>query len=88
MDVTTDAAGDVVKLFGNIQDITDREEAAQTLAASEQHFRVAFDNAPIGMSMISLAPGSEGRYLGANAAFCEMLGYYLRRACLPQRWPT
>ena len=25
--------------------------------------------------MISLAPGSEGRYLGANAAFCEMLGY-------------
>ncbi len=75
MDVATDAAGEVTTLWGNTQDITEREEAAQTLAASEQHFRVAFDNAPIGMTMISLAPGTEGNYLGANAAFCEMLGY-------------
>jgi diguanylate cyclase (GGDEF)-like protein/PAS domain S-box-containing protein len=75
MDVGTDAIGNVTTLWGTTQDITDREEAAQTLAASEQHFRVAFDNAPIGMSMISLAPESEGCYLRANAEFCVMLGY-------------
>lgn len=75
MDVATDAAGEVTTLWGNTQDITEREEAAQALAASEQHFRVAFDNAPISMSMIGLAPGSEGCYLRANAEFCTMLGY-------------
>ena len=46
MDVATDAAGEVTTLWGNTQDITEREEAARELAASEQHFRVAFDNAP------------------------------------------
>jgi diguanylate cyclase (GGDEF)-like protein/PAS domain S-box-containing protein len=75
MDVATDAAGEIITLWGSTQDITEREEAAQVLAASEQHFRVAFDNAPIGMCMISLAPGSEGCYLRANAEFCAMVGY-------------
>jgi diguanylate cyclase (GGDEF)-like protein/PAS domain S-box-containing protein len=75
IDVATDSTGKVTTLWGTTQDITERESAARVLAASEQHFRVAFDNAPIGMSMISLAPGSRGRYLRANAAFCEMLGY-------------
>jgi diguanylate cyclase (GGDEF)-like protein/PAS domain S-box-containing protein len=75
MDVATDAAGEPTTLWGNTQDITEQQEAAQELAASEQHFRVAFDNAPIGMSMISLAPDSAGRYLRANAEFCAMLGY-------------
>jgi diguanylate cyclase (GGDEF)-like protein/PAS domain S-box-containing protein len=75
MDVATNAAGEVTTLWGNTQDITEQEEAARVLAASEQHFRVAFDNAPIGMSMISLAPGSEGDYLRANAEFCAMVGY-------------
>jgi diguanylate cyclase (GGDEF)-like protein/PAS domain S-box-containing protein len=75
MDVATDASGEVTTLWGNTADITEREEAARVLAASEQHLRVAFDNAPIGMCTISLAPGSEGRYLRANAAFCELVGY-------------
>ena len=75
MDVATDAMGNVTKLWGTTQDVTEREEATRALAASERHFRVAFDNAPIGMSMMSLAPGSEGHYLQANAAFCAMVGY-------------
>ena len=55
-------------------DVTDQAESSARLAASEEHFRVAFDNAPIGMSMISLAPEDEGRYLRTNAAFQQMLG--------------
>ena len=55
--------------------LRDREAADAALASTEQQFRIAFDNAPIGMSMISLEPESAGRYLRANAAFCAMLGY-------------
>ena len=74
-DVALDDAGEVAHLWGTAQDITGREQFAEALAASEQHFRVAFDNAPIGMSMIGLVGETRGHYLRANDAFCRMLGY-------------
>ena len=74
-DVAVDKNSGVDHLWGTTQDITGQEDFAQALAASEQHFRVAFDNAPIGMSMISLVDETRGRYLRANDAFCTMLGY-------------
>ncbi|MEP6760117.1 MAG: EAL domain-containing protein [Sporichthyaceae bacterium] len=74
-DVALDSAGQVEHLWGTAQDITGREQFAEALAASEQHFRVAFDNAPIGMSMIGLVGETRGHYLRANDAFCRMLGY-------------
>jgi diguanylate cyclase (GGDEF)-like protein/PAS domain S-box-containing protein len=74
-DVALDATGEVDALWGTAQDITGREHFAEALAASEQHFRVAFDNAPIGMSMIGLVGENRGHYLRANDAFCQMLGY-------------
>jgi len=77
-DVALDDAGEVEHLWGTAQDITGREQFAEALAASEQHFRVAFDNAPIGMSMIGLVGKSQGQYLRANDAFCRMLGYEAR----------
>ena len=66
-------------------DVTEQAEAAARLRASEEHFRVAFDNAPIGMSMISLAPEDRGRYLRTNAAFEAMLGCSQRRAARRRR---
>ncbi|MES2936122.1 MAG: PAS domain S-box protein [Pseudomonadota bacterium] len=45
--------------------------AARLYDASEQQFTSAFENAPIGMSLI--AP--DGRRLRVNRAFCRMLGY-------------
>jgi diguanylate cyclase (GGDEF)-like protein/PAS domain S-box-containing protein len=74
-DLTRDEDGNALSLWGATQDVTEREESERELAASEQHFRIAFDNAPIGMSMLSLVPESAGRYLRANDAFCTMLGY-------------
>ncbi|MGZ4595274.1 MAG: putative bifunctional diguanylate cyclase/phosphodiesterase [Actinomycetes bacterium] len=74
-DMTTGPAGDIVMMWGTTQDITQREESAQALTASEQHFRIAFENAPIGMSMISLGRDATAMYLRANDAFCRMLGY-------------
>ena len=74
-DVRTAPDGSVVALWGTAMDITAQVEQTTRLAASEEHFRVAFDNAPIGMSMISLTPDTAGRYLRANHAFEEMVGY-------------
>jgi diguanylate cyclase (GGDEF)-like protein/PAS domain S-box-containing protein len=74
-DLRTTENGAVLQLWGTAVDITDQRNAAAQLAASEEHFRVAFENAPIGMSMISLEPEHRGRYLRTNTAFCEMLGY-------------
>jgi len=42
-----------------------------TIREGDQRFRVAFQNAGVGVSILSL----EGRFLHANAALCAMLGY-------------
>ncbi len=73
-DVRRNGDGVVTHLWGTGMDITDQEESAARLAASEEHFRVAFENAPIGMSMISLSADDPGRFLRANAALQTMLG--------------
>ena len=41
------------------------------LATSEQTFRLAMDNAPIGKALVGL----DGRWLRVNNALCELLGY-------------
>lgn len=41
----------------------------------EARFRAAFDEAPIGMALVSLDPRSYGRFLQVNPALCAMLGY-------------
>jgi len=46
--------------------------------ASEEAFRLAFENAPVGMSIVDLAPGSHGRFLRVNEAMCRTLGYSRR----------
>lgn len=43
----------------------------QSLAASEAAFRSVFDNAPVGMELVSL----DGKLLKVNVAQCELLGY-------------
>ena len=48
-----------------------RQQAEETLLASELRFRRVFEYAPIGMDIVS----AEGRPLRANRALQEMLGY-------------
>ena len=52
-------------------DADERERTRSDLAASEDRFREAFNNAPIGLALISL----DGKYQQVNRAMCEMLGY-------------
>jgi diguanylate cyclase (GGDEF)-like protein/PAS domain S-box-containing protein len=47
------------------------DRAARSLRAAEEHFRVAFDEAPIGMMIIDL----EARYASVNDAFCAIVGH-------------
>ncbi len=47
----------------------------EALRDSEERFRAAFDDAPVGVAMASLDPGRRGEYLAVNAAFCELTGY-------------
>jgi PAS domain S-box-containing protein len=53
------------------RDITATKQAVEALEAAREHFRRAFDDAPIGMSIATL----DGRIERVNAAFCELVGF-------------
>jgi diguanylate cyclase (GGDEF)-like protein/PAS domain S-box-containing protein len=75
----------VVLLYGDLREVTawqkanDQLRAQQeelrklnaALAESEERFRIAFHNAPIGMAMID----TDSRIIQANPSLCAMLGY-------------
>jgi PAS domain S-box-containing protein len=54
-----------------IRDITDRKRTELALRESEERFRRAFRDAPIGMALIGL----DDRWLKVNPALCHMFGY-------------
>lgn len=56
----------------------DNARLAERLRASEESFRLAFDNAPVGMSIVDFSPDTTGRFLRVNEAMCRMLGYSRR----------
>ena len=87
-----DAAGRIAWLRGTAQDITERKQAEDQLRASEEKFRRVFRDAGVGMVIVS----PDGRFLAANEAFCESLGYTeeellqktVQSITLPEDWPA
>jgi diguanylate cyclase (GGDEF)-like protein/PAS domain S-box-containing protein len=61
---------DVAGLVSNLHEITDRKESEAALAEAEERFRTSFDEAPIGMILVS----RQGRILRANRSFGEIVG--------------
>ncbi|HEY9675752.1 MAG TPA: PAS domain S-box protein, partial [Waterburya sp.] len=53
------------------RNISERKRAEEALRESEERFHQAFENAAIGMALVSL----DGRWLQVNRSLCEMLGY-------------
>jgi PAS domain S-box-containing protein len=64
-------AGELVRIVGTVEDISDRKKMEDALRESEELFRRAFDDAPIGISLVT----PSGQFLKANAYYCNMLGY-------------
>ncbi len=69
--LTRDEQGNPLAILVQIQDITDRKRIESSLLESEGLFRGAFTFSMVGMTI----SGPDGRYLRANQAFCEMIGY-------------
>ena len=70
--------GEIIKLRGVIQDITDRKQDEQRLISlkeaserSESKFKAITDQAIEGITVADL----DGHYTFVNKAFCDMLGY-------------
>jgi PAS domain S-box-containing protein len=53
-----------------LRDATERLAQEAQLRASEERFRSAFDHAPLGMALVSLA----GEFIQVNDALCRLLG--------------
>jgi two-component system, cell cycle sensor histidine kinase and response regulator CckA len=68
---TIGSDGKTVYRLGFVADITHEKQRDEALALSEEQFRNAFGNAPIGMAIVS----TEGRFLRVNDALCEIVGY-------------
>ncbi len=54
-----------------VEDVTERKRTERILRESEERFRSAFENAPIGVALM----GGDGRWFQVNRALCEILGY-------------
>ncbi len=54
-----------------IRNITDRKQIEMALRTSEEQFRHAFEDASIGMAIVSL----DGYWLKVNSALCQLVGY-------------
>ncbi len=64
-------AGKVTHFIAVKQDITRRKRAEGELRRSEERFRFAFEQGPLGI----IAVGADRRLIKVNRAFCRMLGY-------------
>jgi PAS domain S-box-containing protein len=73
--------GKIVRLFGNIMDITGRKQSEQALRASDEKFKYVFDHSSVGKSF-TLVTGE----INVNAAFCDMLGY-TQEELKNKKWP-
>jgi len=63
--------GELRRLFGTIQDVTDLRAAEQAHREARDLFEAAFAHAPIGMALVGL----DGRWLRVNRAMCEIAGW-------------
>lgn len=69
--VEADGSGRAIRLYGTLQDITERLRAEEAVRHAQQEFRDIFELASVGIFRSS----REGRILLANPAFAHLLGY-------------
>jgi PAS domain-containing protein len=65
------ADGQIGGLIMFTQVITERRRVEDALRLSENHFRSAMQNSPIGMGLVAL----DGSWVEVNPALCRIVGY-------------
>ncbi|MBE9140175.1 PAS domain S-box protein [Nodosilinea sp. LEGE 07088] len=65
--------GKVVRIVGTVENISERKQVEAALRQSETLFRRAFDDIPVGVTLVS----AMGRFIKANTYFCDLVGYTL-----------
>ncbi|HUY55174.1 MAG TPA: diguanylate cyclase [Candidatus Nanopelagicaceae bacterium] len=65
-----DEQGQAIGRLGTVRDVTAERAAAAALQEAQERFRVTFEQAPLGMAIITL----EGGFLQVNDALCQILG--------------
>ncbi len=85
----TNSDGTVSGIIGFSMDITDRKHAEEALIRSENKFRLLVETAPDGIVLRNM----EGKFLDANNAFLNMVGYTLfeltelsYQDIIPEKW--
>jgi diguanylate cyclase (GGDEF)-like protein/PAS domain S-box-containing protein len=63
--------GRSVRVWGTVQDVTERVHHEAALAESEQRMRVTIESSPIGFALVGL----DGSWLQVNEAMAQMVGY-------------
>jgi PAS domain S-box-containing protein len=70
-----DEVGSVVGASSISRDVTERKRADRALQEVQEGFRSAFEHAPIGMALFSVAAEDRGRLLEVNRSLSEITGY-------------
>jgi len=69
------AVGDIDGVSFIARDITERKEAERALREVQEGFRTAFEDAPIGVALLSVEAETTGRLLQLNSSLCQITGY-------------
>lgn len=69
--ITYNDAGEPLKMYGIVQDITERKALEDSLKKSEELFRSSFEYSVLGMAITDL----EGNWIAVNQQLCDMVGY-------------
>jgi diguanylate cyclase (GGDEF)-like protein len=72
MDVTREDDGRPRTLWGTALDVTDEETALRSLRESREELRMAFEDAPTGMLLLTVHTDGSFKLARANRALCEM----------------
>jgi diguanylate cyclase (GGDEF)-like protein/PAS domain S-box-containing protein len=72
--VVDTGSGEVVRVVGVCQDVTDLVRTERAREEADARFRSAFQNAPIGIALVDFSESPDGRMTEVNRALTELVG--------------